>query len=107
MNMRFGTWNSRSLYSTGSLKIETRDTGKLDLVGAEEVRWDKGGIERAEGTLCSRDRRMGSSVRNRFFVHKGITSAVRRVEFISHAMTNIVLSGRWCNMPHVRIEVKS
>jgi exonuclease III len=48
--MRFGTWNVRSLYRSGSLKMVAWELGeyKLDLVGVQEVRWDKGGTERAE-----------------------------------------------------------
>jgi hypothetical protein len=48
--MRFGTWIVRSLYRSGSLKMVARKLGKykLDLVGAQEVRWDKGGTEWAE-----------------------------------------------------------
>jgi exonuclease III len=48
--MRFGTWNVRSLYRSGSLKTVARELGKytLDLVGVQEVRWDKVGTERAE-----------------------------------------------------------
>jgi hypothetical protein len=44
--MRFGI---RSLYISGSLKTVERELGKykLDLVGVQEVRWDKGGTERA------------------------------------------------------------
>jgi exonuclease III len=50
MDMRFGTWNVRSLCRSGSLKTVARELGKykLDLVGVQEVRWDKGGTERAE-----------------------------------------------------------
>jgi hypothetical protein len=35
MDMRFGTWNIRSLYRIGSLKAVARELGKykLDLVG--------------------------------------------------------------------------
>jgi exonuclease III len=49
MDMRFGTWNVRSLYRSGSLKMVARELGKykLDLVGVQEVRWEKGGTERA------------------------------------------------------------
>jgi exonuclease III len=48
--MRFGTWNVRSLYRAGSLKTVVRELGKykLDLVGVQEVRWEKGGTERSE-----------------------------------------------------------
>jgi hypothetical protein len=44
--MRFGTW---SLYRSGSLTTIARDLAwyKLDLMGVQEVRWDKGGIVRA------------------------------------------------------------
>ena len=37
-------WNVRSLYKSGSLKTAARElaTYKLDLVGVQEVRWDKG-----------------------------------------------------------------
>jgi len=43
--MRFGTWNVRSLYRAGI----SRELGryKVDLVGVQEVRWDKGGKVRA------------------------------------------------------------
>jgi exonuclease III len=50
MDMRFGTWNVRSLYRSGSYETVARELGKykLDLVGVQEVRWDNGGTERAE-----------------------------------------------------------
>ena len=44
-----GTWNVRSLYRAGSLTAVTRELAryKSDLVGVQEVRWDKGGTVRA------------------------------------------------------------
>jgi hypothetical protein len=50
MDVRFGTRNVRSLHRTGALKTVARELGKykLDLVGVREVRWEKGGTERAE-----------------------------------------------------------
>jgi hypothetical protein len=44
-----GTWNVRSLYRAGSLTAAGRELAryKLDLVGVQEVRWDKGGTVRA------------------------------------------------------------
>jgi exonuclease III len=47
--MRFGTWNVRSLYRSGSLMTVARELAryKFDLVGVQEVRWDKGGTVRA------------------------------------------------------------
>ena len=48
-DMRFGTWNVRSLYRAGSLTAAARELArcKLDLVGVQEVRWDNGGTVRA------------------------------------------------------------
>jgi exonuclease III len=50
MDMRFGTFNVRSLSSADSLKTVVRELGKykVDLMGVQEVRWKKGGTERAE-----------------------------------------------------------
>jgi exonuclease III len=49
MDMRFGTWNVRSLNRIGSVKTVAWELGKckLDLVGVQEVRSEKGGTERA------------------------------------------------------------
>jgi len=40
-----GTWNVRSLYRSGSLTMAARELSRyrLDLVGVQEVRWDKWG----------------------------------------------------------------
>jgi exonuclease III len=47
MDMRFGTWNVRSLYTAGSLRAVAEEISeyKLDLMGVQEVRWDIGGME--------------------------------------------------------------
>jgi hypothetical protein len=49
MDMRFGTWNIRSLYRAGSLKTVSRELARynLDLVGVQGVRWEGGGTEPA------------------------------------------------------------
>ena len=46
--MKLGTWNVRSLYRAGSLKTAARELAryKLDVVGVQEVRWDKEGTVR-------------------------------------------------------------
>jgi exonuclease III len=101
--MRFGTWNVRSLYRSGSFKTVARELGKykldLDLVGVQEVRWEKGGTEWAEDYTFfygagNEDHQLGTG----FLVHKRIISAVRRVEFISDRMSYIILRGRWCSI---------
>jgi hypothetical protein len=33
-----------------------------------------------------------------FFVHKRMTSAVKRVEFVSDRMSYIIVRGRWCHI---------
>jgi len=47
--LRFGTWNVRSLNGAGSLPAAARDLARyiLDIVGVQEVRWDKGRTVRA------------------------------------------------------------
>jgi exonuclease III len=47
MNMRFGTWNVRSMYRAGSFRAVAKEIlkYKLDLVGVQEVRWEGGGTE--------------------------------------------------------------
>ena len=47
--MKLDTWNVRSLYRAGSLKAAARELAryKLDIVGVQEVRWDKGETVRA------------------------------------------------------------
>jgi exonuclease III len=49
MDMRFGTWNVRSLYGASSLRtvVEEVSKYKLDLLGVQEVRWGGGGTEPA------------------------------------------------------------
>jgi len=49
MEMKISTWKFRSLYRAGSLTAAARELAryKLDVVGVQEVRWDKGGTVRA------------------------------------------------------------
>jgi exonuclease III len=101
MDMRFGIWNVCSLYRIGSLRTVLRELGKykLDLVGIQEIRWEKGGTEQAEDYTFfygqgNGDHRLGTG----FFMHKRIVSAVRKVEFISDKMSDIILGGCWCNI---------
>jgi hypothetical protein len=49
-DIRFGTQNVRSLCRTGSLKMVARGLQKfkLDLLGVQEVKWEKGGPEWVE-----------------------------------------------------------
>jgi hypothetical protein len=49
MDLRFETWNVRSMYRAGLLRTVAEDISKykLHLVGVQEVRWDRGGFEPA------------------------------------------------------------
>jgi hypothetical protein len=49
MDLRFETCNVRSMYRAGSLRRVAEEVSKykLDLVGVQEVRWDRGGTEPA------------------------------------------------------------
>jgi exonuclease III len=101
MDMRLGTWNVKSLYRAGSLKTVAKELVKykLDLVGVQEVRWEKGSTERAGDYTFfygkeSEDHQFGSD----FFVHKKIISAARRVEFVSDRMSYTIVRDCWCNI---------
>jgi hypothetical protein len=68
-------------------------------VCVQEVRWEKGGTERAEDYTFfygrgNEDHQLGTG----FFVHKRIISAVRRVELVSDRMSYIILRGCWCSI---------
>jgi exonuclease III len=106
MDMRFGTWNVRNLYRSGSLKTVARELGKykLDLMGVQEVRWDKGGTERAEEyTLFYGAGNVDHQLGTGFLCNKKILPAVRRVEFVSDRMTYIILRGRWYNIIVIKV----
>ena len=68
--MRFGTWNVRSLYRAGSLTKAAKQLAryKLDLVGVQEVMWDKGDKVRAGNCIFFLwKRKRKSSIGNRIF----------------------------------------
>jgi exonuclease III len=59
-DMRFSTWNVRSPYKLGSLTTAARELAryKLDLVGIQEVRFEKGGTVRQRIIYFSTEKEM-------------------------------------------------
>ena len=72
---------------------------KLDLVGVQDVKWDKEGrVRTGDYSLFLWKRKRKPSVANRIFVHHRLISTVKRVDFVSDRMSYIVLRGQWCNI---------
>ena len=94
----------------GSLMAAARELAryKLDLVGVQEVRWDKEGkVREGDYNFFLWKRKWKSSIGNRIFVQKTIVSAVKRVEFVSDRMSYIVLRGCWCNIIVLNVHLPS
>ena len=90
--MKIGTWNVRNFYRAGSFKAAAKELGryKLDVVGVQEVRWDKGSSVTAGDYDFFYGK--GNEIINWgqvFFAHRRIVSALKRVEFVSDRLSYI------------------
>jgi exonuclease III len=96
--MRFGTSKNRSIFRAGSLRVvgEEMLKYKLDLLGVQEVRWDRDGTEPAgQYTSFYGKGNQNHELGTGFFVHNRNMSAVRWLEFVSYRLSYIILIGRW------------
>jgi hypothetical protein len=84
---------------------------KLDLVGVQEVRWDKRGTVRAGDYTFSMEKEMKVINWEQVFCASENSISIKKVEFVSHRMPYMVLRGRWCNITvlnvHAPTEEKS
>ena len=81
--MRFGTCNVRSVYRAGSFTAVARELAryKLDLVGVQEVWWDREGTVRAGSYNFFYGKVNENQLGTGFFVHHRTLSEITRVEF--------------------------
>jgi len=98
--MRYGTWNVRSLYRSGSLTTAARELEryKLDLVGAQKVRWDTRGIVRAADHNFFYGKRNKNHQMGTGFLYTTELYQQLREQSLFVIGCHIVLRGHWCNI---------
>jgi len=103
-------WNVRSLHRAGSLTTAARELAryKLDLVGVQEVRWDKGGTVRVgDYNFFNGKGYKNHKFGTEFCIQHRIISAVKTAEFVSNRVLYIVLRGHWCTIIVLNVHAPS
>ena len=108
-DLRFGTLNVRSMYRAGSFTAAARELAryKLDLVGVQEVSWDREGTVKAGDYNFFVDKNENHKLGTGFFVHHRTVSGVKRIEFVCDRVSYIVLRVRWCNIIVLNVHAPS
>ena len=87
--MKFSTWNVRSLYRADWLIAVARELAryKLDLLGVQDFRWDKGGTVRAGDCIFIHGKETKINWKQDFFVHhRTVSTVTESIEFVSDRM---------------------
>ena len=80
----------------------------LDLVGVQEVRWNKGPtVGTGDYNLFHGKGNENHESGTGFCFQYRIVSAVKRAEFVSYWMTYIVLKRRWCSIIVLNVRAPS
>jgi len=95
-DMKFGTWNVRSLYRTGSVTAAVRELAryKLDLVCVQEVKWDKGHMQSTCNVYWSLY--TGTIEAHLFYVFCGFYGLLN---FHFEANKNLLFDTEFCEVP--------
>ena len=98
------------MYRAGSFTAAARELAryKLDLVGVQEVRWDRGStVKLGYYNFFYGKGNEKHELGSRFFIHHRIVSPVMSGEFVTDRVSYIVLRGRWCNTVVINVHVPS
>ncbi|PSN48305.1 hypothetical protein C0J52_03403 [Blattella germanica] len=91
-----GTWNVRTLYSSGALEILTWELDRtgLDIVALQEVRWPEEGSQESRKFTLYYGGATKPEFGTGFLVRRSILSAIWDIKFVSNRISYIILNGK-------------